>query len=252
MNEDGRPLDGQVALITGAARRIGRAVALALAREGACIVLNIRRSVEEAEAVAAEVRALGSRALVHAADVTAEADVVGMFDSVKEQFGRLDVLVNNAADRRQSPLGEMTLAEWRSITGTILDGAFLCTRAALPLLRARGGTIVNIGGMTAHTGATNRAHVCAAKAGLVGLTKAIAVECGTSGITANCVVPGKIGGTRAATAGQSPHTPGEERPLVGREGTPEDVAALVRTLCMPTGRYVTGQTLHVNGGLYLP
>jgi 3-oxoacyl-[acyl-carrier protein] reductase len=252
MNEQRRPLEGQVVLITGAARRIGRAVALALAADGADVVLNVRRSVAEADAVAAEVGSLGSRALVHAADVTLESEVATMFGTLCDRFGRLDMLVNNAADRRQSPLGEMTLVEWRSITGTILDGAFLCTRAALPLLRIRGGTIVNIGGMTAHVGAANRAHVCAAKAGLVGLTKAIAVECGSDGITANCVVPGRIGGVRAATAGEAPQTPGERRPLVGREGTPEDVAAMVRHLCLPGGRYLTGQTLHVNGGLYLP
>lgn len=248
-----RPLEGQVALITGSARKIGRAIALSLAREGCGVVVHARSSRQEAESVAAEVREHGVEAIVLLADVSDEPAVVAMFAEVKARLGRLDILVNNAANRQQSPFTEMSLAEWRAITGTILDGAFLCTREALPLmLQGGGGTVVNIGGMTAHTGAVNRAHVSAAKAGLVGLTKAVAVEFGARGITANCVVPGKIGGARAAGAGEVPPIPGPELPLVGREGRPEEVAAVVRSLCLPTGRFVTGQTLHVNGGLYLP
>ena len=114
------------------------------------------------------------------------------------------------------------------------------------------GTIVNIGGVTAHVGATRRAHVLAAKAGLVGLTKALAVEYGEAGLTVNCVVPGRIGGRRSATSGRGGAIPGGGHPLVGREGTPEDVAGAVMLLCGPAGRYITGQTIHVSGGIYLP
>ena len=120
------------------------------------------------------------------------------------------------------------------------------------MIAAGGGTIVNIGGVSAHIGARNRAHVITAKAALIGLTKAIAVEFAERGITANCVVPGKIGGERSRTSGESPPMGGGAAPLVGREGTPEEVAAVVRQLCLPTSRYITGQTIHVSGGMYLP
>jgi 3-oxoacyl-[acyl-carrier protein] reductase len=246
-------LGGRVALVTGAVRRIGRAIALALAGDGAAIVINTRRSRAEAEAVAAEIENRGGQALVHLADVTDEAAVQAMVEAALARFGRLDILINNAADRQQTPLTEISLEQWRHITGTIVDGAFLCARACLPaMIAGGGGTVVSIGGVSAHTGAHDRAHVITAKAALVGLTKAIAVEFADRGVTANCVVPGKIGGKRSSTAGESPAMGGGAQPIVGRTGTPEDVAAVVRQLCLPAGRYVTGQTIHVSGGMYLP
>jgi len=250
--QDGE-LAGRVALVTGAVRRIGRAIALALADSGAAVVINARTSRDEAEAVAAEIEAQGGQALVHLADVTDEAAVQAMVDAALARFGRLDILVNNAADRQQAPLTAISLAEWRHITGIIMDGAFLCARACLPpMIAAGGGTIVNIGGVSAHVGAHHRAHVITAKAALVGLTKAIAVEFADRGITANCVVPGKIGGERSRTSGESPPMGGGAGPLVGREGTSEEVAAVVHQLCLAESRYITGQTIHVSGGMYLP
>jgi 3-oxoacyl-[acyl-carrier protein] reductase len=246
-------LGGRVALVTGAVRRIGRAIALALAGDGAAIVINTRRSRAEAEAVAAEIENRGGQALVQLADVTDEAAVQAMVEAALARFGRLDILINNAADRQQTPLTEISLEQWRHITGTIVDGAFLCARACLPaMIAGGGGTVVSIGGVSAHTGAHDRAHVITAKAALVGLTKAIAVEFADRGVTANFVVPGKIGGKRSSTAGESPAMGGGAQPIVGRTGTPEDVAAVVRQLCLPAGRYVTGQTIHVSGGMYLP
>lgn len=243
-------LEGKVALVTGASRRIGRAIALGLARHGADIVVTARSAREEIEAVAREIEAVDRRAAVVMGDVTQESDAIRMAGEAKASFGRIDILVNNAAIRGQSPLTEMSFSEWREITGVILDGAFLMTRAVLPVMLERGsGTIVNIGGMTGHTGAKDRAHVCAAKAGLVGLTKAIAVEFADRGITANCLVPGKIGGARSATAGASPES--GEIP-VGREGTVEEAGAMVVSLCLPQARFMTGQTVHVSGGLYMP
>ena len=248
-----RPLDGQVALITGGVRRIGRATALALAAEGAALVINARQSADEAAAVVAEIEAAGGRAMWHLADVTDETAVAGMTEAIVARFGRLDILVNNAAVRAHVPFTEMSLADWRGILSIILDGSFLCARAAVPLMRAAGGgTIVNIGGLTAHAGAHQRAHVSTAKAGLVGLTKALAVELAADGITVNCVVPGKIGGPRSATSGAAATVPGAEQTLLGRMGTPEDVAAVIRLLCLPDGRFITGQPIHVNGGVYLP
>jgi len=252
MNGTGE-LAGQVALVTGGARRIGRAIALALARQGATIVVNAKTSREEAEDTVREIKALGGTARAMLSDVTDEAAVAGMVGAVDRDLGGVDILINNAAIRREETFTDISLAEWHAIMAVVLDGAFLCSRAVIPGMLAKGrGSIVNIGGVTAHVGATRRAHVLAAKAGLVGFTKALAVEYGHAGITVNCVVPGRIGGARSATSGPGGAIPGGGHPLVGREGTPEDVAAAVALLCGPGGRYITGQTIHVNGGVYLP
>jgi 3-oxoacyl-[acyl-carrier protein] reductase len=246
-------LAGQVALVTGGVRKIGRAIALTLAREGAAVAVNAKSSREEAEGVVREIEALGGRARAIMADVTGEAEVGRMVAEIEGELGPVDILVNNAAIRREEAFTAMSLADWRAIMAVVLDGAFLTSRAVIPgMLAKRRGTIINIGGVTGHTGAFGRAHVVAAKAGLVGLTKALAVEFGASGITVNCVVPGKIGGPRAASAGTGGAIPGGGHPLVGREGEPEDVAAAVRLLCSAGGRYITGQTIHVSGGIYLP
>ena len=246
-------LAGKVALVTGGVRRIGRAMALALADEGCDIVINARSSLDEAKDAAAEVAKKGVKSAAILADVTDETQVASMMGQIAEQFGRLDILINNAGIRKDSALTEMTLTDWRAVMAVVLDGAFLCSRAAIPhMITAGGGTIINIGGMTAHTGASGRAHVSTAKAGLIGLTKALAVEFAGQGITVNCVAPGKIGGQRSATAGKGGQIPGGGHPLVGREGTFEEVAQMVRTLCIPTGKFITGQTIHVSGGLYLP
>jgi 3-oxoacyl-[acyl-carrier protein] reductase len=244
-----RPLDGQVAIITGSVRRIGKAMAQAFARDGAAVVIHARSSRGEAEAAAKEIEASGGRALVQLADVTDEEAVKCMTEAVIAAFGRVDILVNNAADRSEAPFLEMSFTQWRKITGIILDGAFLCSRAVLPHMVAQGcGRIVNIGGVSAHLGAAERAHIGAAKSGLVGFTRALALEFAEHGITVNCVVPGRIGGERSATSGRGI----SHQPPVGREGTPDEVAAIVRTLCLPSGGYITGQTIHVSGGLYLP
>ena len=244
-----RLLDNQVAIITGSVRRIGRATALALAREGAAVVINARSSRQEAEKVAGEVKAVGGRALVHLADVTDEAAVRGMVEATVAAFGRIDILVNNAAVRSEAATLEMSYKQWRDILGVILDGAFLCSRAVIPhMLKSKHGRIVNLGGVSTHLGAPGRVHVSAGKAGLVGLTRALASEFAAQGITVNCVVPGKIGGERSATSGHGIQT----SPPVGREGVPDDVAGIIRTLCLPSMSYVTGQTIHVNGGLFMP
>jgi 3-oxoacyl-[acyl-carrier protein] reductase len=252
MTTDSSPLAGKVALVTGASRRIGRATALELARHGADVVVHARESRDEVEAVAKEIRTLGRRALVQLCDVASEPQVTAMMRAIVAEFGRLDVLVNNAAIRRHAPFTEMSLADWHEIMSVILDGAFLCIRSAIPLMQKNGGgAIVNIGGISAHIGAMHRAHVSAAKAGLIGLTKALAVEFAESNIRVNCVAPGKIGGERSKTAGAS-ITAGSAKPLLPREGTAEEVAAMISMLCLPSSGYVTGQTIHVDGGMYLP
>jgi len=236
-------LAGKVAIVTGAGRNIGRAIALALAAGGASVVANARSSRAEIDAVAAET---GGLALL--ADVTDEAAVRGMVARTLERFGRLDILVNNAALRAVEPVEEISLARWREVTGIILDGAWICSSACIAALKKTGGTIVNIGGMSAHTGAAGRPHVVAAKAGLVGLTRALAHDLAPE-VTVNCVVPGMIDTRRGASAGASAHAGRRESPL-GRRGSPEEVAAAVRFLAGPGARYITGQALHVNGGAY--
>src|SRR5437588_11223273 len=246
-----KELAGKVAIVTGAGRNIGRAIALALANGGASILVNARSNRAEAEAVAREVESSGGGALVHIGDVADAKAVQAMADAASKQFGRIDILVNNAALRREKPFAEMSYAEWREILDVTLDGTFHCVKACLPALRKSGaGTIVNIGGLSAHTGAKNRAHVVTAKAGIIGLTRALAHDLADDGITVNCVVPGLIGTPRPKDRPEAaaPLTHGT---ITGERGLPEDVAAAVRFLCGPGARYINGQAIHTNGGAYL-
>jgi 3-oxoacyl-[acyl-carrier protein] reductase len=244
-----RLLDGQVAIVTGGVRRLGRAMALALARDGAAVVINARSSREEAERTAAEVEQAGGKALVQIADITDEAAVNKMVDTVAGTFGRIDILINNAAIRAEAHFLDMTLKQWRDILAVVLDGAFLCSRAVIPhMLKNKYGRIINLGGVSAHLGAPGRAHVGTGKMGIIGFTKALASEFAPQGITVNCIVPGKIGGERSATSGRGIQIP----PPVGYEGVPDDVALVARMLWQPSAGYITGQSIHVSGGLYMP
>jgi 3-oxoacyl-[acyl-carrier protein] reductase len=244
-------LTGKVAIVTGAGRNIGRAIALALADGGASIVVNARSNRAEADAVAREVETVGVKALVHIGDVADAAQVQALVDAAMKHFGRIDILVNNAALRREKAFAEMSYAEWREIMDVTLDGPFHCVKACLPALRRSGaGTIVNIGGLSAHTGARNRAHVVTAKAGIVGFTRALAYDLAADGITVNCVVPGLIGTPRPKDTPEPAHHLTHQT-ITGERGKPEDVAAMVRFLCGPAARYINGQAIHSNGGAYL-
>jgi 3-oxoacyl-[acyl-carrier protein] reductase len=246
-----RELAGRVALVTGGSRNIGRAIALALAEAGASVAVNTRRSGDAAAAVAREIEAAGGRAMTAIADVADEPSVKDMVAQVAERWGGLDIVVNNAAIRPAGQIDTMSLAEFRLVTGLILEGAFLCIREALPhLRRSTAASIVNLGGMTGHVGAAQRVHVVTGKAGLAGMTKALAMELAPAGITVNCVVPGLIDTQRATGSVSGIHQ--ANPPLVGRLGRSEEVADLVRYLCGPTARYITGQSIHVNGGSFMP
>ncbi len=244
-------LTGKVAIVTGAGRNIGRAIALALADAGASILVNARSNRAEAEAVAREIEAAGGKAVVHIGDVADAGQVQAMVDVAVGHFGRLDILVNNAALRREKPFAEISYAEWREVMNVTLDGAFHCVKACLPHLKQSGaGTIVNIGGLSAHTGARDRAHVVTAKAGIVGFTRALAHDLAGDGITVNCVVPGLIGTPRPKNTPEPAHHLIHQT-ITGERGRPEDVAAAVRFLCGPAARYINGQSIHSNGGAYL-
>lgn len=244
--ESSRPSES-VAVVTGGGRNIGRAVALALARAGWDVAVIVRTRLDEANAVAEEIGSLDRKAAAWAADVADSGAVDRVFEEIRAGFGSVAVLVNSAAVREESPFLDLDPAKWRASMAVNLDGAYHCCRAALPdMLASRWGRIVNIAGLTGQIGASRRAHVVAAKAGLIGLTKALALEFAASNITVNCVSPGMIATRRE---GPEPSHHAERRPPVGRLGRPEEVAAAIAYLASEEAGYVTGQVLGVNGGL---
>ncbi|MFL5058630.1 MAG: 3-oxoacyl-ACP reductase FabG [Xanthobacteraceae bacterium] len=246
-----KELNGQVALVTGAGRNIGRAIALELAAGGAAIIVNARANMAEAQAVAGEIEAAGGRALAVTGDVADATAVNAMVDAAVARFSRIDYLVNNAAMRGEKPLQDMTYAEWRSVLDVTLDGAFHCVKACLPHLKQSGaGAIVNMGGLSAHAGSKDRAHVLTAKSGLAGFTRALACDLAGANVTVNCVAPGLVTTARPKDFVEPQHH-AIHHTLSGKRGAPQDIATLVRFLCGPGARYITGQTIHASGGAFL-
>jgi 3-oxoacyl-[acyl-carrier protein] reductase len=248
-----RELQGRVALVTGAAKNIGRAIALELAAGGAQVMATARSDADGLAETVSLVASSGGQADFMLADVTDEDSVALLLAGTLMRFGRLDVLVNNAAVRKEVPFAAMTLADFRSVTSVALEGPFNCAKAALGALTASdAAAIVNIGGLTAYTGARDRVHVISAKAGLDGMTKALAHDLALAGITVNLVSPGLIDTVRGGHSAKEPSHHKHHATLTGRRGAPQEVAAMVRYLAGPQARFITGQTIHVNGGAYLP
>lgn len=237
----------KVALVTGASRGIGAAAARRLARDGCAVVVNYNRSQERAEALAGEIGGLALRA-----DVSDPAQVAAMVDTVLEKFCQLDILVCNAGVAWQGLTQDMGVDAYRRVMGTDLDGTFFCCQAVLPqMIRQKRGRIVTVSSMWGQVGGACETAYSAAKAGVIGLTKALAKEVGPSGITVNCVAPGVIDTEmNQALGAQALADLAEETPL-GRLGTAEDVAGCVSFLCSEAGAFLTGQVIAPNGGLII-
>lgn len=243
-------LDGRVALVTGGSRGIGRALALALARHGADVAITYVSQPKGAEETAAGVRAAGRRCHVAACDVADGAAVVAMVQAVAEAIGPPDILVNNAGITRDTLLMRMKDEDWDTVVATDLRGAFVTTRACLRgMMKSRWGRIINIGSVVAAMGNPGQANYAAAKAGLGGFTRSIAREVGSRNITANLIAPGFIETDITADLPDDLVARVRAQIPLQRLGTPEDVAPLVVFLASESGRYITGQTINVDGGL---
>ncbi len=245
-----KELSGKVALITGAAKNIGRATALAFAADGAAVAVNALSSRKDGEEVVKEIRDAGGKAGLFMADITDAAAVQAMVEDVIKQFGRLDILVLNASYRKETPFLEMTFEQWRQPLSISLDGSFHCVKNCLPhLIKAGGGNIVMLGGAGALSGAVGRVNGSVAKHGMVGMTRALAKELAKHNIRVNCVSPGPINTARAADRAKQ-ITPASNVPL-GRQGEPDEIAAMVHFLCTAKAGFITGQNMHVNGGILM-
>jgi 3-oxoacyl-[acyl-carrier protein] reductase len=244
-------LNGKIALVTGAAQGIGREIALALANDGADVAI-CDVNLEAAQKTAADIETKGRKSLALKANVAASADVIAMMDQVVEKFGRIDILVNNAGITRDGLILRMKDEDWDLVLSINLKGAFLCTKAALRhMSKQRGGTIINIASIVGAMGNAGQANYVASKAGLIGITKTIAREYANRGVTANAVAPGFIETAMTQALPENVRQELAKQIPMGKLGTPEDVANAVRFLASPWASYISGQVIHVNGGMYM-
>ncbi len=243
-------LENKIALVTGASRGIGREIALTLSRLGAAVIINYNGAKERAEEVAALIEENGGRALAVQANIAAAEDVEKLFKEALTVFGRIDILVNNAGITRDNLILKMSEEEFDAVLDTNLKGAFFCMKyAAKLMLKQKGGRIINISSISGIVGNPGQANYCAAKAGLIGMTKSLARELGSRGITVNAVAPGFIetdmtkGLSEQVREGMLSQIP------LKRAGSAEDIAQAVAFLASDHASYITGQTLQVNGGM---
>jgi 3-oxoacyl-[acyl-carrier protein] reductase len=244
-------LNGKIALVTGAAQGIGRDIALGLAADGADVAI-CDVNLEAAQKTAADIETKGRKSLAVKANVAASADVTAMIDQVVEKFGRIDILVNNAGITRDGLILRMKDEDWDLVLSINLKGAFLCTKAALKhMTKQRAGTIINIASIVGAMGNAGQANYVASKAGLIGLTKTIAREYANRNVTANAVAPGFIDTAMTQALTDQVRADLAKQIPLGRLGSSEDVANAVRFLASPSAAYITGQVVHVNGGMYM-
>lgn len=245
-------LGGKVAIITGASRGIGRAVALELAKNGAKVVVNFAGNRAAAEQVAAAIKENGGEAILHQADVADAATVDALFKAATEAFGRVDILVNNAGITRDNLLLRMKEEEWDAVLNTNLKGVFNCTKvAAKIMMKQRSGKIINMTSVIGLMGNAGQANYAAAKAGVIGFTKATAKELASRNITVNAIAPGFITTDMTAVLTDDVKAELAKQIPLGRLGTPEDIAAAVLFLASDAASYITGQTLTVDGGMVM-
>jgi 3-oxoacyl-[acyl-carrier protein] reductase len=246
-------LSNKVAIVTGSARGIGRAIALKLAEVGANIVVNdITAAADSLEGVASEIRALNRQALVVTGDVSSSEDVARLVEKAAGTFGRIDILVNNAGVARDQLIMRMSDEDWDTVLNIDLKSAFLCTRAVLRhMLRQRWGRIISISSVVGIMGNAGQANYASAKAGIIGLTRSVAKEVGSRGITANAIAPGFIETKMTEQLDEKQKQALLQHIPLGVIGTPRDVAEAVAFLASEEARYITGQVLNVDGGMAL-
>lgn len=243
-----RSVEGKVALVTGSGRRLGRATVIELARQGADVIVNVRSNRQEADEVVREAESLGVRAIALLADVGNEQEVNDMVGAALAEFGRVDVLINNAGVRPPDTFMEMDTNQWRQVLAVNLDGPFFCAKAVVPSMIANGGgRIINVSGLNSWAG-THWPHVCASKMGALGLTRALAVELGPHNILVNLVVPGAWDFSATSIEDAAPGPAGGRDIPLGRRGLAQELANVYAFLASDASSFITGQTLHVNGG----
>jgi 3-oxoacyl-[acyl-carrier protein] reductase len=244
-------LEGRIALVTGASQGIGRACALELARAGATVALAARNQAKLAE-VAAEIAALGGQAAAFALDVASEESIKTGAKAVLDRFGKVEILVNNAGITRDGLMMAMKRADWDDVLATNLTGAFLLTQALLrPMLKNRWGRIVNISSVVGRTGQAGQVNYASSKAGLIGLTRSLAREAASRGITVNAVAPGYIETPMTAVLDEKQRAAMMAQIPLGRAGTDLEIAQAVAFLASDAAAYITGHVLDVNGGMFM-
>lgn len=245
-------LDGKIALVTGASRGIGRAIALQLAAEGAKVVVNYAGNAKAAEEVINEITAFGGEAFAYQCDVASGESVDAMIKETVSRFGRIDILINNAGITRDTLLMRMKEADWDDVLATNLKGIFLCTKAVSRLMmKQKSGRIVNMTSVVGLTGNAGQANYAAAKAGVIGFTKSVAKELASRGITVNAVAPGFISTDMTAVLADGVKDEMAKNIPLARLGLPEDVAKAVAFLVSDSASYITGQTINVDGGMVM-
>ncbi|HWL11988.1 MAG TPA: 3-oxoacyl-[acyl-carrier-protein] reductase [Ureibacillus sp.] len=245
-------LDGKTAVVTGASRGIGRAIALQLANEGANVVVNFSGSEQKAQQVVDEIQALGSTAIAVQANISDSDSVQQLMNAALEQFGSIDILVNNAGITRDNLLMRMKEDEWDDVMNTNLKGVFLCTKAVTrQMMKQRAGRIINISSIVGVMGNAGQANYVAAKAGVIGLTKTTARELASRNILVNAIAPGFITTEMTDTLPEDVKSSMLAQIPLAKLGQPEDIAKAVVFLASDDASYMTGQTLHIDGGMYM-